>query len=170
MITIFVFIATGIFYMMTTLVDGDHWADYLEIPTGIQIESPIHLNGNYRPDSILKLHKKQADLVLYYSDQPGKYEYDFWTGKIEKGIIYLKAFEITQDERLSSDELKQASTIYISNQTDSIIRFGSKNNFTIYEGDWGKFYAARFEVWFKPTAGDERKLYQKNFKVEGWMH
>jgi hypothetical protein len=41
---------------------------------------------------------------------------------------------------------------------------------TIYEGDWGKPYAARFEVWFKPdNGGNEQKLFQKNYKIEGWM-
>jgi hypothetical protein len=40
----------------------------------------------------------------------------------------------------------------------------------IYEGDWGKPYAARFEVWFTPDAGGpERKLAERIFKIEGWQ-
>ena len=40
----------------------------------------------------------------------------------------------------------------------------------IGEGDWGKYYAARFEVWFDPDSGaPERKLLEKNFKIEGWQ-
>ena len=49
-------------------------------------------------------------------------------------------------------------------------RFGAKRGFTIYEGDWGKPYAARFEVWFRPDmAKTERKLAERIFKIEGWQ-
>ena len=51
-----------------------------------------------------------------------------------------------------------------------IERFGAKAGFTIYEGDWGKPYAARFEVWFEPDSGkDQRKLAERVFKIEGWQ-
>jgi hypothetical protein len=54
--------------------------------------------------------------------------------------------------------------------TNATERFGAKAGFTIYEGDWGKPYAARFEVWFKPDAGGaERKLAERTFKIEGWQ-
>ena len=166
--------ASIIFFIIATavpMIDGDHWAEDLKIPTGIQIQNPVNMDSYSRPDSILQISKTQPDLVLYNSAQPGMYEYDFWTNKIESGTIYLKAFEITQEEELSTDNLKIDSEILISNSSDSITRFSSTRFFTIYEGDWGKFYAARFEVWFKPTSGgQERKLFEKNFKIEGWMH
>ena len=39
-----------------------------------------------------------------------------------------------------------------------------------YEGDWGKPYAARLEVWFTPdSGGPDRKLMEKTFKIEGWQ-
>jgi hypothetical protein len=48
--------------------------------------------------------------------------------------------------------------------------YSAESIFTIYEGDWGKPYAARFEVWFFPdNGGKERKLIEKNFKIEGWQ-
>jgi len=170
-LTSIVIIVTVILSMLVSIFDADHWADDLKIPTGIQIESPVNMDGRARPDSILRLIKTESDLVLYNSDQPGMYKYDFWTDKIERGIIYLKAFEITQEVELSSDNVKQDSRISIDNSTDSFVRFSSTGNFKIYEGDFGKFYAARFEVWFKPNSGgQERKIFQKNFKIEGWMH
>lgn len=170
-LTIILIIVTGVISMMVTMIDGDHWADNLKTPTGIKIENPVNMDSYSRPDSILKISKIKPDLVIYNSWQPGMYEYDFWMDKIESGIIYLKAFEITQDIELSTDNIKQDSKISINNPTDSILRFSSMRYFKIYEGDWGKFYAARFEVWFKPNSGGkERKLFQKNFKIEGWMH
>ena len=146
-------------------------SDNLKIPTNIPINIPIDLDFNeHRPDSLTNSKKTISDFQLYNSFQPGLYEYDFWTGKIESGTIYLKAFEITQDYALSTDRLPQRSSIKISNPTDSIMRFGTTSHFTIYEGDWGKPYAARFEVWYKPdNGGKEQRLFTKNYKIEGWM-
>ena len=153
------------------MIDGDHWADDLKIPDGIQIENPRDLKRNKRPDSIVSLQKRTMDLILYNAGQPGMYEYDFWVSNLEDGEVYLKAFEITQEYRLSQDQLDKYSIVYVHNPTDSIKRFSLNSYFTIYEGDWGDYYAARFEVWFKPTNGNkERKLFQKKFKIEGWMH
>lgn len=164
-------VLSGVFSVMAVLIDGDHFADDLKIPANIQIDNPIGTYSNMKPDSFTRLKKTQTDLVLYNSWQPGIYEYDFWTGKIENGSIYLKAYEITHGTQLSEVSLQESSEIPISNSTDSIVRFRSKKYFQIYEGDWGKYYAARFEVWFRPKSGKkERKLFQKNFKIEGWMH
>ncbi|WP_348636566.1 hypothetical protein QLS71_015380 [Mariniflexile litorale] len=58
----------------------------------------------------------------------------------------------------------------INNTNDTIKKFSTKDDFTIYEGDWGKPYGARFEVWFKPdNGGKEVKLLEKNYIIEGWM-
>lgn len=44
-----------------------------------------------------------------------------------------------------------------------------KQKFIISEGDWGDYYAARIEVWFKNTnTGEEIKLLEKIYRVEGW--
>lgn len=152
-------------------VDGDRWADNLKIPANIQLEVPIDLTMDYkRPDSISAISKSKIDFQLYSSFQPGLYEYDFWIGEIESGTIYLKAFEITQEYPLSADRLEESSAIKIKNSKDSIMKFSTASYFTIYEGDWGKPYAARFEVWFKPeSGGKERKLFMKNYKIEGWQ-
>ena len=45
-----------------------------------------------------------------------------------------------------------------------------KQQFSIYEGDWGDYYAARIEVWHKDAStGVETKLLEKTYRVEGWM-
>jgi hypothetical protein len=165
--TFIAFILYGILYgvllFFIETVDGDKWADNLTIPTNIQLDNPIDLTTNYkRPDS--------TDLLLFNSFQPGLYEYAFYTGKIESGTIYLKAYEITHEYALSTDRLPESSSVWVYNPADSIMRFRTKSDFTIYEGDWGKPYAARFEVWYKSDyGGQERKLFQKNYKIEGWQ-
>jgi hypothetical protein len=146
----------------------DHWADNLKIPTNIKIDNPIDIG--FREKNTTPSIVKETNFQLYNAFQPGLYEYDFWMGKIESGTIYLKAFEITQNIELSSDRLLERSAIKIANPTDSIRKFGTTTHFTIYEGDWGNPYAARFEVWFKPDNGTaERTLFTKNYKIEGWM-
>ncbi len=169
--TIAMFVFYLIFPFLIETVYGDKWADNLKIPTNIPIDTPINLTmGNQRQDSVLAWTKSKTDFQLYNSFQPGIYEYDFWTGNIESGTIYLKVFEITQEYPLSTDRLPEKSAIKIHNTTDSIVKFSTTSEFTIYEGDWGKPYAARFEVWFKPDKGEqERKLFMKNYKIEGWQ-
>lgn len=88
----------------------------------------------------------------------------------ESGMLYLKAYEITQNTQLSSERLKQYSNEWIGWSENPSQLFYSNTHFTIYEGDWGKPYAARFEVWFVPDSGEkERKLTEKIFKIEGWQ-
>ncbi len=168
-ITVFIIYVVFVFFIET--IDGDKWADNLKIPTNIQIDNPIDLTMDYsRPDSVLTWKKTKTDFQLYNSFQPGLYQFDFWTGKIEKGKIYIKAYEITQEYALSADRLSDRSAIDIYNPTDSILTFSTTSDFTIYEGDWGKPYAARFEVWFRPENGEsERKLFFKNYIIEGWQ-
>lgn len=169
--TIVAFIFYSIIMFWIEEARPDEWAKNLKIPTGIPIDNPVDLVFDKdRPDSITNRHVTKTDFQLYNSFQPGLYEYDFWTSKIENGTIYLKAFEITQEYPLSTDRLPQRSSIKINNPTDSIKQFRTTSHFTIYEGDWGQPYAARFEVWFKPDdGGQERMLVAKNYKIEGWM-
>jgi hypothetical protein len=102
--------------------------------------------------------------------QPGIYGVSYSLNPGEAGSVYLKAYEITQGTPLSADRLKGSSETRMTWSTDPTERFGAKSGFTIYEGDWGKPYAARFEVWFQPDSGSpERKLAERNFKIEGWQ-
>ena len=93
-----------------------------------------------------------------------------FSASVSRPSIYLKAFEIIEEYALSTDRLPERSLVKVYNPTVSIEKFGTTSHFTIYEGDWGQPYAARFEVWFKPdNGGQERKLFSKNYKIEGWM-
>lgn len=147
----------------------DGYADKLTIPKNIKIYLPS--------DTTFSVGDTVPNFQLYNSFQPGLYSYSLWTKKIDKGYCYLKAFEITENDPLSVDRLKERSKIEVYNPTDSIVMFSMGKTeynedriFTIYEGDWDKPYAARFEVWFVPAkGGQEQKLFEKNFEIEGWM-
>ncbi|MGZ3900067.1 MAG: hypothetical protein ACXVNQ_06840 [Bacteroidia bacterium] len=147
----------------------DKYADNLKIPTDIKIFEPLEQNQQANATDI--------DFNIYNSFQPGLYQYTFSTRHIDKGKVYLKAFELTQNDPLSVDRLKESSIIPVYNPTDTLVLFQiDKGNsdfgrpFTIFEGDWGKPYAARFELWFVPDDGrQEQKLLVKNYKIEGWQ-
>ncbi len=144
----------------------DEFADEVKIQKNVSFENPLES----RIENKSEPKKNKIDFQIYNSFQPGIYEYDFWMNKIENGTIYLKAFEITENVKLSEERLKERSSFDIYNENETIKKFKCVSDFTIYEGDWGKPYIARFEVWFKPkNNGTERKLIEKNYKIEGWM-
>ena len=112
----------------------------------------------------------EPSLDLQDSFQPGLYDSHIWINPGEPGMLYLKAFEATRGTPLSVDRLNERSGEWVGWSDNPGELFLSNTHFTIYEGDWGKPYAARFEAWFAPGSGaPERKLLEKVFKIEGWQ-
>lgn len=112
----------------------------------------------------------ESSLDLRESFQPGIYDVFIRANPGEPGTVYLKAFEVTRGTRLSADRLTERSNERMGWSEDPAEQFFSNTHVTIYEGDWGKPYAARFELWFKPdSGGSERKLFEKVYKIEGWQ-
>lgn len=147
-------------------VTRDGFADNLTIPSGLEIYEQIGADGQFQETANINT-LQQTSFSLFHSEMTGMYKYEVWLGKIEPGEVYLKAYEITQNYRLSKNRLKGQSSIKVENTSDEYIRF-QNNGFTIYEGDWDYPYAARFEVWFILKNGEERKLLEKNYKIEGF--
>jgi len=109
-------------------------------------------------------------LNLYKGFQPGIYDTEGWVNPGEPGTIYLRAYEVTRKTRLSEGRLYESSNERVGWSENPEELFLYNTNITIYEGDWGQPYAARFELWFKPESGSaERKLMERNFKIEGWQ-
>jgi hypothetical protein len=166
-IAIFLFASTALFLRAESM--PDEYADNLTVPQNLKIYLPS--------DTTFSIGDTLPNFQIYDGFQPGIYTYTIWTRKIEKGFCYLKAYEVTHNDPLSVERLKERSKIQVYNNSDTIKKFeigkGESNvdrDFTIYEGDWGKPYAARFELWFVPTnGGQEIKIAEKNFRIEGWM-
>ena len=86
------------------------------------------------------------------------------------GRVYLKVFEATRNTRLSAGRIAECSLEYTGWSDDPQEQFFYNTEITVYEGDWGVHYPARFELWFVPQdGGPERKLLEKIFKIEGWQ-
>ena len=107
-------------------------------------------------------------LQVRNGSQGGIYEYSFFYPKLPEGTICLQCYEVTKNLPLSSERLRRASR-YEVNGTDHFACLVDSKRFTIYEGDWGSYDAARIEVWFRDKQGNERKLLEKIYAVEGWM-
>jgi hypothetical protein len=116
------------------------------------------------------IRRGKPSIMLRNSIQPGIYESEIRVNPGEPGMVYLKAYEVTTGTPLSVDRLPENSNELVGWSDDPNQLFLSNTNFTIYEGDWGQPYAARFEVWFVPDSGQkERQLLERVFKIEGWQ-
>ena len=150
----------------------DGFSDNLKIPKNIELNIPIGERfGNENIENNAPINRVKSDFELYNSQMAGTYDFVIWTEKIASGVVYLKAYEITGEHALSSNDLAQNSAIRVYNPNSGIMKFGP-SSFIIHEGDWNKFYAARFEVWFLPDVSSEkeRKLMEKNYKIEGYSN
>ena len=146
-------------------------------PDGFGKEHPIpeqleyNLPLSYESDKIEVVDSLDTKtyLQIWNDFQGGMYKYDFYYTSLEPGEVFLRCYEVTSNTPLSEDRLIEQSRVKISSQK----QFGkvvNKQSFTIYEGDWDDYYAARIEVWFKSSeTNKESKLMEKVYRVEGWM-
>ena len=155
-LTIFLFYYTSILF---TYSPPDYYGANTKIPENIEISEPISENPT-------KEQFDKYDLILGHSVQPGIYSYYTDYQPKESGNFYIKAFELTTNDRLSVDRMKERSKIKI----ETFEQNEYEGEFTIYEGSWGDKYGSRIELWFQPSNGkDEYKITERNFIVEGWM-
>ena len=136
------------------------------IPEGLEYYTP-------KADSVdLATDVDSLDQTTYLqvrnSYQGGIYEYSFYYPSLPEGTIWLQCYEVTENYPLSKSRIRKKSTEHVRG-TDHFACLVDCKEFTIYEGDWNKYYAARIEVWFKDKKGNKRKLLEKVYAVEGWM-
>ena len=112
---------------------------------------------------------EQTWLQIWNGSQGGIYTYTFYYPELLSGTIYLRCFEVSKNEELSARHIKEATSVDFHRH----FKFGKivdMREFTIYEGDWGEYYAVRVEVWYHdPVKKEERMLMSKIYRMEGWM-
>ena len=137
------------------------------IPEQLEFNLPLSLESD--DVEVIDSLDNKTYLQIWRDSQGGSYKYDFYFGNLESGEIFLRCYEVSSNTPLSEDRLTEQSRVRISPQK----QFGkvvNKQSFTIYEGDWDDYYAARIEVWFKSSeTNKESKLMEKIYRVEGWM-
>ena len=158
----------------------DNFGKRHPIPEGMEYEETIVEKGWYSRnrtqqewDSIITERK----FLLVGED--GVYRYMVYLPPMdEEGDIYLKMYEATTNLPLSEKVVKNRSNIHIL-PSDTAIIYQMKENsswsedmreaIVINEGSWEDYYAARTELWFRPTnGGEERLVYSKIFRIEGY--
>ncbi len=142
------------------------------IPSGLEYNIPFE--GNSNQTALIDSLNTDTYLQIWNDCQGGIYRYDFYYGPLPAGDISLRCYEATKDIRLSAktawgDRIYESSKVAIDS-TCSFSKLVHQQRFTIYEGDWGDYYAARIEVWHKDAkSGKETKLMEKVYRVEGWQ-
>lgn len=121
----------------------------------------------------------ERGIVVVDYGQPGQYRYMANVPAIsEKGKIYLKLYEATTNLPLSEHDVKTSTTLLVEPSDTSRIykmtdkepnKWNATDDFTIYEGSWDDYYAARVELWYQPeSGGEEQLLHSVIYQIEGW--
>ena len=153
--------------VMGAMMGPDGFGRKHPIPDGLEFNIPLD------PDSDKGVSIDSLDIETYlqvWSEfQGGIYNYDFYYPALPAGEVFLRCYEVSQNIPLSEDRLPERSTVSVG-ATSSFSRIVTQKEFTIYEGDWDDYYAARIEVWFRDAESkQEKKLCEKVYRVEGWM-
>jgi len=136
------------------------------------LSSPVAQQRGFDPSLMPPESVKSGDPEIHIENgmQGGIYLVHAYLNPGEPGFTYLKVFEATRNTPLSGDRIPENSTESVGWSDNPGEQFFYSSEITVYEGDWGVYYPARFELWFVPDSGKpERKLIEKIFKVEGWQ-
>ena len=137
------------------------------IPEGLAYHHPLSTESD-QPMVIDSLDA-ETYLQVWKEYQGGLYMYDLYYGALPAGDIYLRCYEATENIPLSEESILEESFVS-RGATTSFTQLVSRKKFTIYEGDWDDYYAARIEVWHKDAnTQKETKLLEKVYRVDGWM-
>jgi len=171
----------GFLLAMVSLSSPDGFGRIHKIPEGMVYNLPLgYTNENNHKDAfgysdntpdVAEIDSLNPDtyLQIWNDFQGGMYKYSFYYGPLPQGEIFLRCYEVTKNVRLSEYEIAERSNVKIDT-THTFRQLVYKKGFTIYEGDWEDYYAARIEVWHKnASTGEETKLLEKIYRVEGWM-
>ena len=167
-----VLFAWSFFYGMAAQSAPTYYAERHPIPSDLEYSTPGNIPwGESLPnrDSTVTEYDTNSWLMLY--GNLGLYDWDFYYPALPDGFLYLRLYEVTKNEPLSYEQIKKRTKTYVSNHTAfGRIEHNQGTGFTIYEGDFEHYYAARVEVWHRDAAThQERKLAEKIYRVDGWM-
>ncbi len=166
----------------------DNFGKRHPIPEGMEYEETIVENVEKRWHSRYRTQQEWDELDSVITERKflltgenGVYRYMVYLPPMdEEGDIYLKMYEATTNLPLSEKVVKNRSNIHIL-PSDTAVIYQMKGISTsswledmreaivINEGSWEDYYAARTELWFRPTnGGEERLVYSKIFRIEGY--
>lgn len=163
----FITIVLGFFLSLAAMSGPDGFGREHKIPEGLVYQLPLDTHS----DNVVLIDSLDTStyLQVWNGIQCGIYKYDFHYPPLPAGDVFLRCFEVTKNIPLSEDRLPERSTVSVDSTT-YFSQLVNQKEFTIYEGDWEDYYAARIEVWYRDSeTKQERKLCEKVYRVEGWM-
>jgi len=120
-------------------------------------------------------------LVVENGMQPGIYRLTGWINPGAWGQVHARVFfegpapgQVPPDaagspgNELSAERLRPRSTRKTGWGPNPKRLFRYQSEVTVYEGDWGQPYQARFELWHTAPDGSERQLATTIRTIEGW--
>ena len=150
------------------VTEDNHESEFynIEIPENLNFEKPKEFLSYKQIDSLKNLRVNQ-EKVLIVGDGYSGYDFYMWHKPTEKGELYIKAYELTQNIQLSESELSTRTKNEITELGENYKLY--TGNSVIYEGTFSHYYPVQFELWFKPeNSGIEKKLAKKNYVIDGW--
>jgi hypothetical protein len=166
-ISIFLACLIGIGFLILTVEDYQESKFHnIEIPESLKFEKTIESLTNKQIDSLENINVEKNKILVIGKGYIG-YSFYMWHKPIEKGEIFIKAFELTQKTQISDKELKNKTTNKITEFNENHKLYSGYS--LIYEGTFENFYPVRFELWFKSeNTGIEKKLAEKKYLIDGW--
>ena len=176
---IFNMFSVGLWWMFNAdLVDN--FGKEHHIPDNVEYCEPLSSFKSERTDEFGNTVKTDISFLFNPEDscsrlqvkeggQGGIYQYCYYIPEgIDDGEIWLECYEVTDNIQLSKQRITDNTVQKIT--AGNMGKYTEPREFVIYEGVWGEFYLARFEVWYLDyKTRTKRKLTEKIYKVEGWM-
>ena len=163
---IFGLIIVWIFFGLNTEDKEEEKFLSIKVPETMNFDKPVEFLTNIQIDSLQSLDVNQEKIVVVGNGYNG-YDFYMWHQPTEKGEIFIKAFELTQNLQLSKEKLTERTKNKITDLDSTFNLY--KGSSVIYEGTFSNFYPTRFELWFKSkSSGIEKKLTEKNYLIDGW--
>lgn len=153
-------LAILIFYVM--FYPRDLYFSHLTIPADITYKQPYKIYSKANLDTLF--NHERSNFRMELNGELGRYQSFIWAKPTEEGILFLRAFDAIHNFEL--EQISRQTEMTVDNRNRSIY----SHDLTIYDGVWGSYYLARFEVWFKPNnSRNEQKIGEQVFKIEGWI-
>lgn len=163
-----------VFLIISLLIGSFAYADYLDskfydikIPDELKnLQRPVEGFSNRQIDSLKRTNSKVEKLIITGYGYGG-YDFYFWHKSEQKGEIYIRAFELTQNVELMETELIERTKKRID-IIDNKYHFHQAHS-VIFEGTFEKYYPTKFELWFKSDDGVlNKKITEVKYLIDGW--
>ncbi len=118
-------------------------------------------------DSLLPPLPQRPFLCLWDEDSGGCYQaLVVLPAEYKDGTVELRAHEYTTGKPVAFHS-KTLPVVPLGN----VCSVAADEDLLVISGDWGEYYAAVWEIWYRPADGSEpRCLASQEFVIMGWQH